>query len=103
MQDGIAFCTDCGQPLTTSPMQPNFTQTTYGNYPIKVNDSSKAIKVLGIISASLFFFIALIFLIIAFDEEEASYFMGTVGFASGGLFEWAVTLYMANKIKKQGA
>lgn len=99
MQDGVAFCTDCGQPLN-APMQPNFTQTTYSNYPIKVTDNSKVIKVLGIISASLFFFIAFIFLIIAFDEEEVSFFMGTVGFASAGLFEWAVTIYMANKIKK---
>lgn len=98
MQDGIAFCTDCGQPMNASA-QPNFTQPTYNSYVAPKKDKSELIKLLGLIGAGVYMGSGVISAFMEYDNEliESMYALSDVG---AGLFMLAIVFYMLHRIGK---
>ena len=103
MQDGVAFCTDCGQSMNIV-QQPNFVQPNYGVYQVNTSNKSTPVKVLGIISSVIHFLATFIFLMVAFDcydfEDAAPYLMFAFFFCAQGFLTLAMTIYMSDRIKK---
>lgn len=98
MQDGVAFCTDCGQSMNTSA-QPNFTPPTYNPYVAPKKDKSELIKLLGLIGAGVYMGSGVISSFMEYDNEliELMYALSDVG---AGLFMIAVVFYMLHRIGK---
>lgn len=98
MQDGVAFCTDCGQSMNASA-QPNFTQPAYNPYVAPKKDKSELIKLLGLIGAGVYMGSGVISAFMEYDNEliELMYALSDVG---AGLFMIAVVFYMLHRIGK---
>ena len=99
LQDGIAFCTNCGQPMNTAPQQ-NFTQPVYSPYynaPKK--NKFDLVKLLGFIGAGAYMGSGVILSFMDYDHDlyELIRAFSDVG---TGLFMLAIVFYMLYKMEK---
>lgn len=99
MQDGIAFCTYCGQPMNAST-QSNFPQSAYNSYIAPQKDKSKLIKLFGFIGAGVYMGLGVIASFMSYNNviSELMYtliheLLPALGMGS---FMIAVVIYMLN-------
>lgn len=98
MQDGIAFCTDCGQPMNAAPQQ-NFTQPVYNLYDTPKKNNFDLVKLLGFSGAGVYIGAGVITAFMEYDNEliELMYALTDIG---AGLFMLAIVFYMLHKMEK---
>ncbi len=106
-EDGSAFCSKCGTPMsapvaqpTYTPVQPTYQANTYS--PANTtNDKSKLILILGIVAVSLFMFgyLVLEFGDIYYDDDLYNFLYFLI-YGGQACFMLDIVLYMFNKIKK---
>ena len=101
MQDGIAFCTDCGQPMNVAPQQ-NFTQPVYTPYATSKKNKFDLVKLLGFIGAGVYMGAGVLSSIIEYDSDLSGFFdlMGALRYAGQGVFMLAIVFYMLHKMEK---
>lgn len=99
MQDGIAFCTDCGQSMNAAPPQQNFTQPVYNPYNAPAKNKFDLVKLLGFIGAGVYMGAGVISAFMDYDHDlsELMYALSDIG---AGLFMLAIVFYMLHKIEK---
>lgn len=98
MQDGVAFCTDCGQSMNAAPQQ-NFTQPVYNPYNTPKKNKFDLVKLLGFIGAGVYMGSGVIssFMDYNHDLSELMYALSDIG---AGLFMLAIVFYMLHKMEK---
>lgn len=100
MQDGIAFCTDCGQSMNANVQnvapQP---QMMYNAYNVPKKDKTELIKLLGFIGAGVYAGSGVIaaFMDYSNDLLKLMYALTDIG---AGLFMVAIVFYMLEKLNK---
>lgn len=101
MQDGIAFCTDCGQSMNSAPQQ-NFTQPIYNPYNTPKKNKFDLVKLLGFIGAGVYMGVGVLSSIIEYDSDLSGFFnlMGALRYAGEGVFMLAIVFYMLHKMEK---
>ena len=101
MQDGIAFCTDCGQPMNVAPQQ-NFNQPVYTPYATPKKNKFDLVKLLGFIGAGVYMVAGVLSSIIEYDSDLSGFFnlMGALRYAGEGVFMLAIVFYMLHKMEK---
>lgn len=101
LQDGIAFCTDCGQPMNANVQnaapQP---QMMYNAYSVPKKDKTELIKLLGFIGAGVYAGSGVIaaFMDYSNDLLKLMYALTDIG---AGLFMVAIVFYMLEKLDKK--
>ena len=98
LQDGIAFCTDCGQPMNAAPQQ-NFTQPVYNTYNAPKKSKFDLVKLLGFIGTGIYIGSGVISSFMDYDHDlnELMYALSDIG---AGLFMLAIVFYMLHKMEK---
>ncbi len=98
MQDGVTFCTDCGQPMNAIPQQ-NFTAPGYNPYNVPKKSKFDLVKMLGFIGTGIYMGAGFISSFMEYNHElsELMYALCDVG---AGLFMLAIVFYMLHKMEK---
>ena len=98
MQDGVAFCTDCGQPAS-APSQAPFTQPVYTAYNAPKKSKFDLVKLLGFIGTGIYIGSGVISSFMDYDHDlnELMYALSDIG---AGLFMLAIVFYMLHKMEK---
>ncbi len=98
VQDGDAFCTDCGQAMNAVPVQ-NFTQPSFTNYAVNKKSKTKLIKLLGLIGAGVYAGAGVFMAFMNYDNEflKLMYALTDLG---AGAFMMSIVFYMLNKLEK---
>ncbi len=101
MQDGVAFCTDCGQPVS-APSQATFTQPVYNTYSATKKSKFDVVKLLGFIGAGVYIGAGVLSNIVEYDSDLSGFFslMGALRYAGEGVFMLAIVFYMLHKMEK---
>lgn len=101
MQDGVAFCTDCGQPVN-APSQATFTQPVYNTYSAAKKSKFDVVKLLGFIGAGVYIGTGVLSNIVEYDSDLSGFFnlMGALRYAGEGVFMLAIVFYMLHKMEK---
>lgn len=98
VQDGIAFCTDCGQPMNVSPQQ-SFVKPVYGDYPTVKKNTFDLVKLLGFIGVGIYIGSGVLSAFMDYDNDLNSlmYALTDIG---AGLFMLSIIFYILHKIEK---
>lgn len=98
MQDGVAFCTHCGQPVNV-PLQAAFTQPVYNAYNAPKKSKFDLVKLLGFIGTGVYMGSGVISSFMDYDHDlnELMYALSDIG---AGLFMLAIVFYMLHKMEK---
>lgn len=99
LQEGIAFCTDCGQPVNAST-QSNYTQPIYNAYNAPKQEKSELIKLLGLIGSGVYIGTAIILQFMDYDNDLWD-LISAAKYAGEGAFMMAITFYMMHKTEKK--
>lgn len=96
LQEGVSFCTSCGQPLSAVPQQ-NFTQPAYTPYAVASKNKFDLVKTLGFIGAGCYMGSGVLDNVL----DNVSYRLFNVLQHVGvGLFMIAIVYYMLHKMEK---